>query len=104
VAGHDKVRGIGHHLAARRRAGDSLAGDAGSIGARADEIGAERALVATGVRGRRSSRCRTSNRGWNSTIDTHHPGAMPIEIDEGVGQPSRWNTLRALRLLRSYSA
>jgi hypothetical protein len=25
---------------------------------------------------------------------------MPIETDEGEGRPSRWNTLRALRVLR----
>jgi hypothetical protein len=24
---------------------------------------------------------------------------MPVEMDEGEGQPSRWNTLRALRVL-----
>jgi hypothetical protein len=35
-------------------------------------------------------------------LDYRHPGAMPIEIDSGVGQPSRWNTLRALRVLRWY--
>lgn len=37
-------------------------------------------------------------------LDTRYPGSMPIEIDGGVGQPSRWNTLRALRVLRWYSA
>jgi len=25
---------------------------------------------------------------------------MPVETDEGEGRPSRWNTLRALRVLR----
>jgi hypothetical protein len=25
---------------------------------------------------------------------------MPVNLDEHVGQPSRWNTLRALRVLR----
>lgn len=34
------------------------------------------------------------------TLDLQHPGAMPIELDEGVGRASRWNTLRALRVLR----
>ncbi|MEO7119183.1 MAG: hypothetical protein ABIZ34_09460 [Candidatus Limnocylindrales bacterium] len=29
-----------------------------------------------------------------------HEGAMPVEIDDGVGRPSRWNTLRAMRVLR----
>lgn len=33
-------------------------------------------------------------------LDTRYPGAMPIEIDAGEGQPSRWNTLRTLRVLR----
>ena len=33
-------------------------------------------------------------------LETIYPGRMPIEIDEGEGRPSRWNTLRALRVLR----
>ena len=37
-------------------------------------------------------------------LETRYPGAMPVEIDEGEGQPSRWNTLRALRVLNWYSA
>jgi hypothetical protein len=28
---------------------------------------------------------------------------MPIETDEGEGRPSRWKTLRALRVLDWYS-
>jgi hypothetical protein len=32
-------------------------------------------------------------------LETRYPGVMPIEMDEGEGQPSRWNTLRALRVL-----
>jgi hypothetical protein len=32
-------------------------------------------------------------------LETSYPGVMPIEIDVGDGQPSRWNTLRALRVL-----
>jgi hypothetical protein len=35
-------------------------------------------------------------------LETVHPGVMPIETDEGQGQPSRWNTLRALRVLGWY--
>ncbi|HEY7789183.1 MAG TPA: hypothetical protein VIC33_01605 [Vicinamibacterales bacterium] len=35
-------------------------------------------------------------------LDVQHPGRMPIEIDDGEGRPSRWNTLRALRVLRWY--
>lgn len=37
-------------------------------------------------------------------VETQYPGEMPIEIDAGEGQPSRWNTLRALRVLRWYAA
>jgi hypothetical protein len=33
-------------------------------------------------------------------LDTHHPGVMSVELGEGEGRPSRWNTLRALRVLR----
>jgi hypothetical protein len=29
-------------------------------------------------------------------------GLMPVETDDGEGRPSRWNTLRALRVLRWY--
>ena len=35
-------------------------------------------------------------------LETRYPGTMAIEIDDGVGQPSRWNTLRALRVLRYF--
>jgi hypothetical protein len=35
-------------------------------------------------------------------LETRYPGVMPIETDEGEGRPSRWNTLRALRVLRWY--
>jgi hypothetical protein len=35
-------------------------------------------------------------------LETRYPGRMPIKIDEGEGRPSRWNTLRALRVLRWY--
>ncbi len=37
-------------------------------------------------------------------LDTRYAGKMPIETDEADGQPSRWNTLRALRVLKWYSA
>jgi hypothetical protein len=43
---------------------------------------------------------RDGDRRW--PLDTRYPGVMPIEIDEGEGRPSRWNTLRALRVLRWY--
>jgi hypothetical protein len=37
------------------------------------------------------------------SLDTQYPGVMPIEIDDGKGKPSKWNTLRALRVLDWYS-
>jgi hypothetical protein len=37
-------------------------------------------------------------------LDTLYPGDMPVEIDDGEGRPSRWNTLRALRVLHWYAA
>ncbi|MFN8420742.1 MAG: hypothetical protein U0528_16085 [Anaerolineae bacterium] len=37
-------------------------------------------------------------------LEVQYPGVMPIEIDDGEGFPSRWITLRALRVLRWYSA
>jgi len=37
-------------------------------------------------------------------LDTRYPGVMPVEMGEEEGQPSRWNTLRALRVLDWYSA
>jgi hypothetical protein len=36
-------------------------------------------------------------------LDKIYPGVMPAEMDDGVGRPSRWNTLRALRVLKWYS-
>jgi hypothetical protein len=32
-------------------------------------------------------------------LETQYPGKMPVELDDGEGRPSRWNTLRALRVL-----
>jgi site-specific recombinase XerD len=32
-------------------------------------------------------------------VGDRYPGAMPVETDEGEGRPSRWITLRALRVL-----
>jgi len=37
-------------------------------------------------------------------LETRYPGEMPVETDGGEGRPSRWNTLRALRVLDWYSA
>jgi hypothetical protein len=36
-------------------------------------------------------------------LETRYPGVMPVEMDEGEGRPSRWNTLHALRVLDWYS-
>jgi hypothetical protein len=35
-------------------------------------------------------------------LETRYAGRMPVETDEGEGRPSRWNTLRALRVIRWY--
>jgi hypothetical protein len=45
---------------------------------------------------------RDGNGRW--PLETQYPGTMPVELDEGEGQPSRWNTLRALRVLAWYAA
>ena len=37
-------------------------------------------------------------------LENQYPGTMPVEVDEGEGRPSRWNTLRALRVLDWYSS
>ena len=37
-------------------------------------------------------------------LDTQYPGRMPVETDEGEGRPSRWNTLRVLRVLNWWGA
>ena len=37
-------------------------------------------------------------------LETRHPGKMSVETDEGEGRPSRWNTLRASRVLDWNSA
>jgi hypothetical protein len=37
-------------------------------------------------------------------LEVRYPGTMAVEMDEGEGRPSRWNTLRALRVLDWYAA
>src|SRR5215212_5900834 len=37
-------------------------------------------------------------------LETRYPGVMPVDLDEGEGRPSRWITLRALRVLNWYAA
>ena len=34
------------------------------------------------------------------SLENPHPGRLHFEMDEGEGRPSRWNTLRAMRVLR----
>ena len=36
-------------------------------------------------------------------LDIRYSGRMPVEMDAGEGRPSRWNTLRASRVLHWYS-
>jgi hypothetical protein len=48
-----------------------------------------------------ASKCDGEGR-W--TLETQHSGRMLIQTDEGEGKPSRWNTLRALRVLNWYAA
>ena len=50
-----------------------------------------------------ASKCDDDGR-W--PLEARYPGKMPIETDEGEGEgrPSRWNTLRALRVLDWFSA
>ena len=33
-------------------------------------------------------------------LDRAHPGRVYFDLEDGVGTPSRWNTLRALRVLK----
>ena len=44
---------------------------------------------------------RTEDGRW--LLEYQYPGTMPVELNEGVGRPSRWITLRALRVLDWYS-
>ena len=37
-------------------------------------------------------------------LDVRYAGDMPVELDDGEGRPSRWNTLRALRVLDWFAA
>ncbi|MFO7698096.1 MAG: hypothetical protein R6X16_13185 [Anaerolineae bacterium] len=44
---------------------------------------------------------RTSDGRW--LLDTVYAGVMPVDLGEREGQPSRWITLRALRVLKWYA-
>jgi hypothetical protein len=35
-------------------------------------------------------------------LENTHPGKVHFPLEDGDGKPSRWNTLRALRVLRWY--
>jgi hypothetical protein len=41
--------------------------------------------------------------GW-WLLDRVHPGRVHFDLDDRVGAPSRWNTLRALRVLDWWDA
>lgn len=43
---------------------------------------------------------RTDDGRW--LLENPHPGETHLDLDESEGNPSRWNTLRALRVLRWY--
>ena len=45
-------------------------------------------------------RKRGENGRWR--LENVHVGERHFEMDEGEGMPSRWNTLRAMRVLRWY--
>jgi hypothetical protein len=45
---------------------------------------------------------RDSNGRW--PLEIRYPGVMPVETGQGEGRPSRWNTLRAVRVLRWYDS
>jgi hypothetical protein len=45
---------------------------------------------------------RQSDNTW--LLENTHPGAIHFALEEGDDRPSRWNTLRALRVLRWYEA
>jgi hypothetical protein len=36
-------------------------------------------------------------------LDIRYPGTLPVDLEEGEGRPSRWITLRALRVLDWYA-
>ena len=37
-------------------------------------------------------------------LENTHPGDVHFELEDGDGRPSRWNTLRALRVLDWWDA
>jgi len=63
-----------------------------SAGAEPDERCAEAIELVEGKRG--------SDGRW--PLENTHPGRVHFEMEEGDGRPSRWNTLRAMRVLEWY--
>ena len=49
---------------------------------------------------RRSTWSPERGRDGRWVLEQVHPGAMPVDLGEAEGEPSRWVTLRALRVLR----
>ena len=47
-------------------------------------------------------RKRDSDGRWS--LENSHAGMVHFDMEDGAGQPSRWNTLRGLRVLDWYSA
>jgi hypothetical protein len=37
-------------------------------------------------------------------LENTHPGLVHFALEDGDGRPSRWNTLRALRVLRGHES
>jgi hypothetical protein len=62
-------------------------------GAEPDERAAEAVVLVASKRG--------ADGRW--LLDVRYPGTMPIDLDEEEGRPSRWVTLRALRVLGWYA-
>jgi hypothetical protein len=47
-----------------------------------------------------ASKCDEAGR-WR--LEAEHPGVLPVDFGERVGEPSRWVTLRALRVLKWFA-
>ena len=62
---------------------------------RADALAAPVEIRLKPARGRRQP-------GGPWMLENTHPGLEHVEMEDGEGRPSRWNTLRALRVLRWY--
>src|SRR5271168_2816279 len=65
-----------------------------------EAIAAERSRVATQGWGAQLLARRHQNGRW--PLHLLHPEPIPLEMETAVGSASRWNTLRALRVLRWY--